>query len=96
MIRHFDIPALAVVLAAGLGGENRGHQVVSPHALQWRRDFLSPLHSEHEERSRGGMAPANREERGLQDRLDQHLFDVFRLHELEDVSQGETVLRPER
>src|SRR5215813_12698208 len=95
MVRDLD-RAHRVVLAAELGGEDGGEQVLRAQALEIGCDLASPLPADQSEGARGVPAPAGAEHGRLQRRVHEKLPNSARVHHTEDALEGEAVLRPQR
>ncbi|CAB4243176.1 conserved protein of unknown function [Methylacidimicrobium sp. AP8] len=79
-------PVAAKVFGAGdRVGEDRPEQLLGLHPLEKGRDPAPSSASSDRERDRGGPAPADREHRAGQERLDQDRADRLRVEEREDL-----------
>ena len=95
MVGHLAV-ADDVLQAGDLVREHRGHQVFGLHPLQLRRHLLAA--TEARQRQRGARVPAEarREQRRIQQRLDQDVAGGIRMQERGDVEQREAVAGRQR
>src|ERR1700722_2686341 len=84
--------ALNVFEARGGIGENRGQQIVGTHALDLRRNFLASLKAQQRKCAASIPAPARAKNRRVQSRLLENRLHRFRLQEMKNIAQRETVL----
>ena len=83
---------LNILEARGRVGKNRSQQIVGPHALNLRRNFLSVLKSQQRQRPVRIPSPARGEDRRIERGLLQNRLHRRRLQEIENVRQREAVL----
>ena len=95
LIGNFHV-ADDIFLAGGLGGEDRGQQILGPHALQVRR-HAPALHGPPElQRPRHVPPPARPEKRHRQKRLHKQLAGQAGRYQLEHLLQRKAMLGAER
>ena len=88
--------ALQVFGAGGLVRENRGQQIVGPHALDRRGHLAASGKAKNRQRAGNVPAPSRREHRGIEKRLGERVLHGLRIQELEDRLQRKRVLLGER
>ena len=85
-----------IFLASGHIGEHRGQQIVRPHALNLRGNFLATLKTQQRQRAIGVPAPASAEDGRSQRSLFQNRLHCLRTQKMKNVSQRKTVLLGQR
>ena len=76
--------------------KHRAEQIFAAHALNLRCDFLAAGHAWQRQRGGGVPAPAHAEQRGIQQRLNQHIPSTARVQEAAHVIERKAVAGGER
>src|SRR5713101_1176003 len=95
MVRDLDV-AFDVLLAGRDIREHRGQQIVGTHALDLRRNFLAALKTQQCEGTCCIPAPAGLKNGSGERRLLQNRRHGFRVQEMKNIGQRETVLLGQR
>ena len=95
VVRDFQ-RAGQIFLAADLGGEDGGEQIVGDHPLDVGRHLLAAASARHGQGARGGPAPAGVPEGRVEHGLAQRLLDIARLEVLERLLEREGLRGAER
>ncbi len=95
MVGHFAL-ADEIFGTGDLIGKDGGDQIFGLHAQELRRDLLAAAKARQRQRDAGDPAPARREHRRVEHRLDQHRAHALRVEIAGDFGEVEAVRRGER
>ena len=95
MLRNFTVTR-DIFETSELVGKHRRQEIFRFHALQRRWNLAAAALPGQGKRARGIPAPANREHRRIQQRLDQQIPDGFAVEIAEDFVEGKRMLCPQR